>query len=350
MRGLKCVIISFAVTNESTLEDLFRNIRNLPHHELPQIFGLDSSAEIASEILGANQVFNSINSIMSVNRDGDRLGGRDGIERTIENILSTMKTVRDLESSYDANIIPTGPLGFFFTTENQIIRSITEMISKDLQMVKNVSSESQSGSSEQVTMLLEILASGQVPSQWSIYHQWRMDSITSWLKSFRLCKEYLLYAAQKCHCRCIWIPGISNPKALLNSILQEHIRSTKDLAIKIDSFEIQYQVTKFCDYKAIKDPPRTGVYLFGCLLEGAIWDHQSGKLVPNEGIPKKAFPIIHAFPVMKNMSKKKNRVFHTPLYSSETRSSGSFIDYIPLPSDGDDIYWAQRGTALVCKV
>lgn len=330
---------------------MLKNIQKLPSHDLPQIFGLDASAETASQILDADRNFNCIRVVMRTSGENGKqeLGKRRVIEQTIESISSAIDVVLSNEKALCVGTV-SGPLGTFLATEVQILRSMSSTVAHEVTLLKDVLNGTL-GSSDQSDNLLDTLGNGKVPVHWSLRYQWRLDSIDLWLKTLRLCKDYLVSAVQIFNCRCIWIPGIANPKAMLNGVLQEYVRSSKDSDIKIDQVEIQYQVTKIQDPKSIKEPPKTGIYLYGCFLEGATWDPQSAKLTANkETSVIKAFPVIHAFPAIKLQAKKKKSVFLTPLYTSETRTAISYLDYIPLPVDGDDMFWTQRGVALICKV
>ena len=341
-----------AVTNESTLEHMLQTIQKLPSHDMPQIFGLDASAEIASQILSAETRFESICSIMRTSREGGKQDSKSmlTLERTIGNILSTVEQVLEKEKSPAmCATASTSPLILFFSGEEQILCSTSMTVMRDVSLVKDVL-DGHVGASDQSTKIMDSIENGRVPAHWSARYRWKTDSIDTWLKSLRLCQEHLTSSASKYNCRCTWIPGIANPKAMLNSILQEHVRSAKDSNIKIDQLEIQYQVTKIQDAKSIKDAPKTGIYLYGCFLEGATWDPQSSKLTASKEPSNKAFPVIHAFPAMKSPVKKKKNIFLAPMYNSDDRSASAFIDYIPLPTDGDDVYWAQRGAALICKI
>jgi len=327
---------------------MLQTIEKLPTHDMPQIFGLDSSAEIASQIISAESRFESISSVMRTSRDsGNRVSEKkQGMERTIGNIVTTVETIE--KSSHNDTGMTCGPLANFLAGETQILLSTSSIMSQDISLLKDVL-HGNKGSSDQSLTVLHAIENGRVPSHWSKHYRWKIDSIDLWLNNLILCQEHLVSSIQRFKCRCIWIPGIANPKAMLNGILQEHVRSSKDSNIKIDQLEIEYQVTKIQDAKSIKDVPKTGMYLYGCFLEGAAWDPQSAKLTGSKEASIKPFPVIHAFPVMKSSSKRKKTIFLTPLYNSESRSASSFVDYIPLLTDGDEVYWAQRGAALTCK-
>ena len=327
---------------------MIQNVEKLPTYDMPQIFGLDASAEIASQIMSVENRFDSIRSIMKTSGDAgnQEQEKKEAISRTVDNIVNTIEATMNWSHTHDG--LSSGPLAAFLETERQILRSMSSMVSRDVSSLNDVL-HGHKGASDQTLMILDSIQNGKVPAHWSTNYRWRLDSIDSWLKTLNLCQEHLDSSIHRYNSHCVWIPGIANPKAILNGILQEHVRSSKDSNIKIDQLEIQYQVTKIQDGKSIKDAPKTGVYLYGCFLDGAAWDPQSAKLAASKEVSVKAFPVIHAFAAVKSPMKKKKNIFLTPLYSSESRSASSFIDYIHLPTDGDDVYWAQRGAALICK-
>jgi dynein heavy chain len=153
--------------------------------------------------------------------------------------------------------------------------------------------------------------------------------------------------------RCVWIPSVSNPAALLNALLQDFARRNQPL--KVDDLEVEYEVTKHWDGFKIKDPPKEGIYLFGVSLIGAKWNDQRNCVSLKESrkcaeVGWSPFPVLHAKVVEKLAKKRRGRKFECPLYSDPSMKSASLIDFVDLGIDSglsaDEL--VQCGAALIC--
>ena len=339
-------MVVHAVGQEATLEDLIQSAKDLPAHDMPEIFGLERSAEVSSQMIESEECIQSISSILNLSKDPQVYPSKergDQLRETLDAFLEYVDSLKDfgkLLSSTKCDL--QGPLRTFYSCEVDSICFILRTVTQDLQLLHDASLTD--------TQEPSMLSLGYIPKRWSKLFPKGGSSIDLWIKHFKQCVENLISSVERYKGRCVCVSSLSHPRALLNSILQEGVRSNRDRkGFKIDDLDLSYQVTKIMDPKSLKEAPREGLYIFGFTLEGGAWDMQSGKLVQGRGIGESPFPIIHVTAVPKMFVTRRKNSCRIPLYISKDRRSGSFLDYIPLPIVGDEDDWAQRGTSLVCK-
>ena len=171
--------------------------------------------------------------------------------------------------------------------------------------------------------------------------------------------------------RCMHLAAMSNPKALLNAVLQDFARRHSSLTI--DELEIEWTVTKLATGGSVREPPKEGIYFWGITLEGGVvWDEQRGALkIPaaassassassarssgsSAGPPsgmRSALPVMHVSAIEKGKRKKSpgKRTYTCPLYVDESRKAAVFVDFVELPIDSglssDEL--VQRGVAMI---
>jgi hypothetical protein len=340
------ITVLYAVGQEATLADLLQSAKDLPAHDIPEIFGLERSAEASSQMIESEECIRSISSVLNISKEPQvypRKEVGDQLQETLRTFLGYVDSLNDFGTLLCGNECELfGPLRAFYSSEVDSICSILRTVTQDLQLLNGASPSEIQEPSE--------FSLGYVPKRWSKQFPKGGSSIDVWIKTFTKCVEDLVSAVERFKGRCVRLSSLSNPRALLNSILQEGVRSNKDKkGFKIDDLDLSYQVTKFVDPKSLKEAPREGLYIFGFTLEGGEWDTQSGKLVQGRGVGESPFPIIHVTAVPKMSTTKRKSLYRIPLYISKDRKSGSFLDYIPLPIVGQEDDWVQRGTCLLCR-
>lgn len=339
-----------AVSQDSTLEKLIEAAGQIPSYDIPQIFGLDMSAEVRSRVLKATSMFNSINlaanpPVVASNTSTDDTS----LMETISSIMGKIQPIpADILNTSDNGSKLSAPLNTFFKIEIMFLNAAWQRATRDLQRLQSIIEGSTTASADDVA-LLEKIKMKEASIAWSPEYWWRCDSLDSWIQSYTLCREHICSINQKCRGRCIWLPGLCNPNALLNAILQEEARSSRGKGITIDTLQISYTITKYSDPKSIRDAPKEGIYIYGCVLEGASWDSQSSKLVHKEDSVPQNFPVIHVTAIPRASAISKRKVLWAPLYTAEKRTAKAFVDYIPLPIDGNELEWSQGGVALICN-
>jgi hypothetical protein len=127
--------------------------------------------------------------------------------------------------------------------------------------------------------LFDKIYANAVPSTWS-KASWDSESLSLWIDHLNNKHATLQAVMENGKPKSLWIPGIINVKALLNAVIQETIRQhSNEQTMKMDEMDVSFVVTKFGDAKSVREYPKEGIYIHGCLMEGGAWDMQSGKIV-----------------------------------------------------------------------
>lgn len=280
------------VDGQSTCDSLVREVEALPATDIPEVFGLDGAAErVALEIAGRS-MFASLEKVIVHGGSSAATGG---------------KHAKDVGQSHDAKD----------TDEDSTVIDVQAITSEPLRAVFRME-----------LAWLERPQSGPPADQR---------------------RRSRLQAAIPFKGRCLHLGAMSNPKALLNAVLQDFAR--KHSPLTVDELEIEWTVTKLTP-AAIRDAPKDGLYFWGLVLEGGVvWDEQRSALKLAAAGVRTVFPVVHVTAVEKGKRKRVpgKRIYSCPLFVDEGRKTAAFVDAVDLVIDGgltaDEL--VQRGVALI---
>jgi len=125
---------------------------------------------------------------------------------------------------------------------------------------------------------LDEILTDTIPSTWS-KDSWTSESLTLWLHHLKNKHATLKAIMENGKPKSLWIPGVINVKALFNAVVQDSIRQHSTEETKMDDLDVSLVITKFGDGKGVREYPKEGIYIHGCLIEGGAWDMQTGKVV-----------------------------------------------------------------------
>ena len=162
-----------------------------------------------------------------------------------------------------------------------------------------------------------------------------------------------------------WLPAFFSPNAFLTAVLQTHARSH---GLPIGALRFEHRVLTARVKK--RDPPPTGVHVYGLFLEGAGW-HPKDKCLC-EAPPKELVVEMNVLwfdPTSKPpIAPAGGGGYDCPVYKTSARGGGGgggggdaggggggFGDQLvcfvrlPTPSVGE-VHWVKRSVALVCSL
>ena len=306
------------VDDGSTRESLVAEVDALPA-DIPELFGLDGAAErVALELAGRAMLASLETVMMCRGSEGDE-GERSGSDRNAEQMDETIDA-SDKDNADLARVDVDGAAAI------------------DVQML----------SSEPLRAVFRMELS-QKPSR----------------RQMALLRSSIPFKG-----RCLHLGAMSNPKALLNAVLQDFAR--RHTPLTIDELEIEWSVTKLAPGVSVREPPKEGIYLWGIALEGGVvWDEQRGALKLFVGSAssssarssassagassgmRSALPVMHVSAVEKGKRKKTSgkRTYSCPLYVDESRKAAVFVDFVELAIDGglSSDEFVQRGVAMIVE-
>ena len=280
------------VDGQSMRDGLVSEVEALPATDIPEVFGLDGAAErVALEIAGRS-MFASLEKVIVHGGSSAAPGG---------------KHAKDAGESHDAKD----------NDEDSAVIDVQAITSEPLRAVFRME-----------LAWLERPQSGPPADQR---------------------RRSRLQAAIPFKGRCLHLGAMSNPKALLNAVLQDFAR--KHSPLTVDELEIEWTVTKLTP-AGIRDAPKDGLYVWGLVLEGGVvWDEQRSALKLAAASVRTVFPVVHVTAVEKSKRKRVpgKRIYSCPLFVDEGRKTAAFVDAVDLVIDGgltgDEL--VQRGVALI---
>lgn len=145
-----------------------------------------------------------------------------------------------------------------------------------------------------------------------------------------------------------WIGGLFYIKSFFNATMQNHARRK---TIPIDQLEWTTQVMKKNKYDSL---PRNGIYITGMSFDSCAWDSQNEVLVDcaRKQLVSKC-PIL----LMRMVGKEEVVLYpyECPIYRTRLRReneqarTSNFVCRVQIPTKESQIYWEQRGAALVLE-
>ena len=301
------------VDDHSTRESLVAEVNSLPTGDIPELFGLDGAAEVIALALTGRAMFSSLETVLSRGSVGGVGAAGKGMHAANEGgEICAAKETLDMTCAEDMDTI-------------------------DLRAI----------SSEPLRAVFRM----------------ELSKYTS-LEQRALMRSSIPFKG-----RCMHLGAFSNPKALLNAVLQDYAR--KHTSVTIDELTLEWTVTKL-NATSVREPPKEGIYFWGMVLEGGVvWDDQRGALKLSTGTAtatssrssglsnsfssglRNPFPVIHITAIHKGKRKKgaAKRVYACPLFVDEGRKAASFVDVVELAIDGGltSDEFVQRGVALIIE-
>ena len=136
--------------------------------------------------------------------------------------------------------------------------------------------------------------------------------------------------------KCVWLPGLFNPKAFITAVMQTYARAHH---LPLDVMRFMTDVTTMQPEDVVEDGGESK-YIYGCCLEGARWDAETASLAeshPNELHP--ALPVLRVRPVHSD-DYSLNGYYECPVYINMQRANV----YSPISS-----VFTLRSTVAVSK-
>ena len=342
----------YTVPECTNLEEYQDFICGLPLHDTPEVFGLNSNADITYQINTAKGILDQVLDIQPKENSG---GGGDK-EESRETIVgrSSADMLSKMPDDYSPHKVAEAIelLGGSMQPMNIFLRQEIDRMQRILSLVRSTLTDIQMAiegtiiMSEDLKEVFNDMFDAKVPVKWSKI-SWKSSTLGFWFT------ELLERDAQfKSWCfdkrpSVFWMTGFFNPQGFFTAMRQEVTRTKKGWAL--DNVICQNLMTRFSK-EDIVDPPPEGVYIHGLFIEGASLDHKTGKLV--ESKPKVLFepmPVVFIYAINTTVG-RDNKLYECPIYRKPDRTSTNFIGSIDIESEKSPKHWALRGVALLCDI
>jgi dynein heavy chain len=338
--------------------EYYRNyINSLPYDDSPEVFWLHENANITFQNQESERL---LNDILSVQPRIASSGGRSNDDIVMETVANLSKS---LPEALDAS---TGHSDLFIKVEYDLIPSLSTVLLQEIEKFNRLTSaikrsliDIQRAINGEVVMSEELdnmymaILNSQVPNNWKKVAYPSLKPLASWIRDLKervgFMSDWLKYGNPTCY----WLSGFFYPQSFMTGILQTHSRR---YGIPIDHLKFSFNVTD-CNKDEIKAGAYDGVYIYGLILEGAVWDRDERQLADSH--PKELYsvmPVIHFLPSGDYEQSANDYV--CPVYKTSVRAgelsttgqSTNFILAVDLPTDENPEFWTLRGTALLCQL
>ena len=178
--------------------------------------------------------------------------------------------------------------------------------------------------------LAEGIRANSVPARWMAQMSTRIQevySLSAWFADVlkRHAQLEAWTAGSVVTPKCVWLPGLFNPKAFITAVMQTYARAH---SLPLDVMRFMTDVTTMERPEDVTEDGGESKFISGCFLEGARWDADTGALAeshPNELHP--ALPVLRVRPVHADQYSLEG-YYHCPVYVNMQRANV----YSPLAS------------------
>eukprot|EP00667_Euglena_gracilis_P002519 EG_transcript_2519 len=302
----------------------------MPLVDPPEVFGLNSNADITYRLRLASQALATILDIQP--RSGGAAGGLTREEQAVATADDLLKKVppawsRDWLADALQRIGHRQPLNIFCGQEIDRLRVVLLLIRRTLLDLKLAVAGTIVMSTE-LQEALDHLYDSRVPPRW-VRVSWPSPNLGLWFQEVLRRHEQLNdWVIHDRPCK-YWLTGFFNPQGFLTCVRQEVCRAHAKDGWSLDAMETKSEVQRVEKHEVDKPPPE-GVFIFGMFLEGCSWDKSRQKM--KEAAPKEMFkelPVVHITGVESGFRQQKKKgelsKFRCPVYKYPTRNDLNWI-------------------------
>ena len=342
----------YTVPECNTQEEYQDFICGLPLHDSPEVFGLNSNADITYQINTAKGILDQVLDIQP-KEGGDGGGDKEESRETIvgrssSDMLDKMPEDYIPHQVAEAIEVLGGamlPMNIFLKQEIDRMQRILTLVRRTLKDIK-MAIEGTIIMSEDLKEVFNDMFDAKVPKKWSNI-SWKSSTLGFWFTELlERDAQFKKWCFEK-RPSVFWMTGFFNPQGFFTAMRQEVTRTKKGWAL--DNVICQNLMTRFSK-EDIVDPPPEGVYIHGLFIEGASLDQRTGKLV--ESKPKVLFepmPVIFIY-AMNTTTGRDTKLYECPIYRKPDRTQTNYIGSIDFESEKNPKHWALRGVALLCDI
>ncbi|CAF4140672.1 unnamed protein product, partial [Rotaria sp. Silwood2] len=352
-------------------------IEELPLNDNPEIFGMNSNANITFQTQESNYLVNTIIDIQPrVSSGGAGKSNDEIVYELAEAILAKLPEKLDIEKA---------PRSLFEPDAKDRLNSLTTVLQQEvdrynrlLNIIK-LSLINQMKAIKGLVVMDETLEkmytaflNNQVPAIWTDAAYPSLKSLASWIKDLLLRCDFMGLWITHGLPKSYWLPGLFFPQGFLTGVLQVHARKYD---LPIDELSFHFTILPFeRDHPSYNEQAKRleygkkldvdeqlphvndGVILHGLYMEAFRWDNERKQIADAaRGEMIATLPMLH-------MEPRQNYVvdptqYISPLYKTAARAgvlsttghSTNFVVTVNLPTDKPQDYWISMGSALLCQ-
>merc|ERR1711988_883131 len=341
--------------------DYLKYIDGLPFQDDPEAFGMHENANISFQLQESGYMVDTVLSVLPKDSGG---GGGEG--KTAEDIVSEMTddlvenmpelmSPEEDEGTGQFDILETGLMDPMAT----VVSHEMNRFNKLLRVIMRVLKELQKALKGLVVMSDELdgvygcFVNNTVPTPWAKAAYPSLKPLASWIKDLYARIDFIRGWVRTGPPVCFWISGLYFPQGFMTGMLQTNSRK---YAIPIDTLGLEFTVYKV-GYEQISEAPEDGVYTYGCYMDGAGYDWDTGRVEDSlPGVMYTPLPVIRFNPIANYVRNKQD--YSCPLYKTSVRAgtlsttghSTNFVVMLDLPTDKPVDYWVLKGAAALTQL
>jgi dynein heavy chain len=369
-----------------TTDIYLKYINTFPAHDTPEIFGLNTNADLVFGSQEAERILGTISNTQP--QTTSSAGGK-----TKEEVVSEMATallektpegfvdllVRDKiqkgrpKDELRQAVGPDAPLptnGFTVPLNVFLYQEVTRL-NAAIGRVRRTFVELVQAINGEIIMTpdlqdaLQSLSDLKPPVSWYVDPSgaeiaWSSPDISNWMQGLEKRYEQLTTWLYEKRPMTYWMTGFFNPQGFLTAARQEITRRNKKDAWALDQVSVTTEVlpytseTKLASFLRGQKNPENAFYIKGLYLQGASWDSKGDQAGLKESAPKELFTPL---PILKVGAKRnedaaayyaKRQYYDCPCYTKKKRTDLNYIFIVKLPTARPPEHWTLRGVALLC--
>jgi dynein heavy chain len=340
---------TYYIPEDGSLQVYRQYCKELPMAEPPEAFGQHGNAEIASSLVDADTILETLVGIQGVAGGGGDAGGAGGDKHVMaicEDLQAKVPDTLDWDDINERNASDVTPQKVCLLQEIERYNDLLKKLQASIkELIKGI--QGFVVISEEQEKVYNSLNESKVPLAWLTAYPsvkplsgWLVDLIAR-IDQFN---QWGLYGAPKV----FWLAGFTYPSSFLTALLQFSARKNM---VSVDMLNFDY-APQGMDENSIQQAPKEGAMIKSMILEGGRWDMNNGCIAEPEPMALFApMPIVHFKPIAKKKG-ATDGIYQCPLYMYPVRTGSrerpSFITWVELKSGArDGAFWTRRGTALL---
>jgi dynein heavy chain len=356
--------VNFGAIFSGFRNDLLSFVKDLPEHELPEVFGQHINAEITIRIEDSKNFLDALTTLDSAPSPTDATPTNEN-EFSLSNFVGELLeklpvkiSIADFNDKIKAaNKDSLG--GFvdlvtiFFMQEAKKYNVILDAVRNDLQTVQGCL-KGKIMLTEEIEATLTQVNNMRLPRRWQSFYA-SAKPLNLWYEDLEKRVAQIVEWQAKGYLVKYWLGGFIYPTGFLTAVLQTTARRSN---ISIDNLKWDFQFLGTESY--VNSPPKDGVYVYGMLLEGGKFRGSDNKLVEADPmVLYSQMPVVYFKPVEKNAKAiTKANIYNCPVYIYPIRKGAndvsSYLFSMSLPFAGQkeitENFWVKRGTAILLSL